>query len=88
MMACRMCDNAHTNPELHSDNDLSYISIGRGDNSHRMFIRSGDDRPTEILFEELYDNAGWELVGYYQPKYCPNCGRELMENQKKRSDDC
>lgn len=73
------------------DDGVVYTTTPKGsflgwllDNKERLdAVLSGDDRPTEILFEELYDNAGWELVGYYQPKYCPNCGRELMENQKE-----
>lgn len=78
-----MCDNAHTNPELDSDNDLSYSGVGEGDPRFRFMIRSGDSKPTVILFEEHHDASGWHLVGFYYPKYCPNCGRELFENKSK-----
>lgn len=78
--ACGMCNNAHTDPELNSDNDLSYISIGEHEKGYRALLHSGDGRPTEILFEKWMDGTGWTAIGCYQPKYCPNCGRELKEN--------
>lgn len=78
MTACYMCDNAHTNPELNDDNDLSYISFGESGGRHRFMIRSGDARPTVILFEECTDV--WHLLGCYTPNFCPNCGRKLIEN--------
>lgn len=80
--ACRMCDNAFTNPELNGDNDLSYFSIGECGDGYRMMLRSGDGRPVEILVEKWDDRTGWHKIGYYRPKYCPNCGRELKENIK------
>ncbi len=80
MDACYMCDNARVNPELSSDGDLSYISLGTFCASRRMFIRSGDDRPTEIVVEELSE-GGWYTIGSYRPRYCPNWGRELVENR-------
>lgn len=80
---CYICDNAHTNPELHKDNDLSYISIGDFARGYRMLLRSGDGRPTEVLVEKWHEKAGWSLIGRYRPKYCPNCGRELIENREK-----
>lgn len=87
--ACRMCFNAHTDPELNSDNDLSYIGIGECEKGFRMLLRSGDGRPTAILVEKWFDGTGWMTIGYYQPQYCPNCGRELKENapHKKESPD-
>lgn len=75
---CRMCDSAYTNPELDSDHDLSYISIGECVPGYRMLFRSGDGRPTEILFEMW--KGEWKTIGFYRPKFCPNCGRELREN--------
>lgn len=80
MKACRMCDSAYTNQELNEDNDLSYIGIGEHDRGHRILFRSGAGRPVEILCEKWNEKSGWQTIGYYQPKYCPNCGRELKEN--------
>lgn len=81
-MACGMCDNAHTNPELQSDNDLSYFSIGKCEDSYRLMLRTGDGRSTQILFEKWGQDRRWHLVGFYQPDFCPNCGRKLTENEK------
>ena len=82
-MACKMCFNAHTDPELTSDNDLSYSTIGECTDLYRLMFRSGDDRPTGILFERWNKDSGWHMLGFYWPKFCPNCGRRLTENEKK-----
>lgn len=84
-MACKMCDNAVTNPELTRDNDLSYICVGNFDNNHRMMMKTGDGKPTELLIEK-HTTGGWVLIGYYRPKHCPECGRELIENQRRTHD--
>lgn len=80
--ACWFCDSAYTNPELQSDNDLSYMSIGECSRGYRLLFRSGSSRPTEILVEQWNEKAGWHSIGYYWPRYCPNCGRELKENKE------
>ena len=80
MKACGMCNNAFTDPDLNSDNDLSFFGIGECEKGYRLLLRSGDGRPVEILVERWSDVAGWQTIGYYRPKCCPNCGRELKEN--------
>lgn len=82
-MACRMCDNAYTNPDLTSDNDLSYVSVGDCADGYRILFRSGDARPTVLEFEGRGQDRCWGLLGWYQSKFCPNCGRRLVENEKK-----
>ena len=83
--ACRFCVNAHTDPELDSNNDLSYMGIGESSKGYRILFRSGDSRPTELLFEKWDEKSGWHLIGRYQPQYCPNCGRKLTENKTPKS---
>lgn len=78
--ACGMCVNSLIEPELDSDCDLSYFSIGICAKPYRMLLRSGASRPTEILVERHFGSDGWIPIGSYEPKYCPNCGRELVEN--------
>lgn len=84
--SCGMCANAYTDSELSSHNDLSYISIGTWAHGYRAFLRSGDGQPTELVFET--SGTSWKSIGFYRPKFCPNCGRELAENaryeQKKK----
>lgn len=74
---CDFCRNAHTCYLLAHDNDLSYKSIGKVDDEYRLYLRTGNDRPTSLLFEH-----GNELVGFYRPKFCPECGRKLYENER------
>lgn len=69
-------------------NILGYVSLGNFFLGYRAMIRSGDGKPVEILIEHWNDQV-WEEVGRYRPKFCPNCGRELVENQQfKPLDPC
>lgn len=77
--ACHMCDSAFTNPELNTNNDLSYYSIGECEKGYRMLIRSGGGKPVDVLVERWTEGIGWQLVGFYRPRYCPNCGRPLTD---------
>ena len=86
MKACGMCNNAFTAPDLNSDNDLSFFGIGECEKGYRLLLRSGDGRPTTILVEKWLDGTGWMTIGYYQPQYCPNCGRELRENVPRKQE--
>ncbi len=83
MDACHMCDNAHTNPEFTSDNDYSACTIGKCETGYRILLESGWARPTAITFEKL-EASGCRTIGFYRPRYCPNCGRKLFENEKKK----
>lgn len=79
---CQMCLNARVDEsgELTDDNDLSYTSVGSVDDGYRIMIRSGDGRPVSIIFEAANnDRNEMKVVGRYQPKFCPNCGRPLIE---------
>ena len=78
---CYMCLNARVDPELTDNNDLSYHGIGDCERNWRLMIRSGGGRPVEIQVEAWLGNR-WVLIGAYQPKFCPNCGRKLTEYQK------
>ena len=80
---CHYCDNAMTVPELGSDEDLSYKSVGDCANQVRILFRTGDRKPTALLFERWRENYGWETIGDYIPNFCPECGRKLFENNDK-----
>ena len=76
MSYCEFCYNAYVEPDLDSDNELSYSPVGNPVDGYSMFIRSGDGRPTAIVVSH-----GSENVIYYKMRYCPNCGRRLFENR-------
>lgn len=78
---CHYCDNAMTVPELSSDEDLSYKSVGDCVNQVRILFRTGDRKPTVLLFEKWVDGYGWATIGDYILKFCPECGRKLFENE-------
>lgn len=87
---CDFCKNAHTDDELHHDDDLSYIACGDVDKGYRMLFRTGDNRPTKLIIEQFrpiginFDVPNWELVGEFTPNYCPFCGRPLFENMLEK----
>ena len=80
---CNYCCNATVEPELNSDNDFSYMSVGKTVGKHLMYIRSGNNLPTAIIVSE-WDNKIQRNVdiGTYVMKYCPECGRKLIENRR------
>lgn len=82
MKYCKFCCNATVEPELNSDNDLSYMSVGKTTENCSMHIRSGNGRPT-VLQISLWDKKLQQNVdiGFYRMKYCPECGRRLIENK-------
>lgn len=78
---CSFCLNARVDHLLSDDNDLSYLSVGLGDGKHRMFIRSGDSRPVAIIVDLFNDCTKQnETICVYSPKFCPECGRSLMQD--------
>lgn len=80
MKDCDFCRNALTDEELHHHEDLSYTHIGAVDQNYLAYYRTGDKRKTVLMVE--YNNKGTkELAWIYAPKYCPECGRKLYENE-------
>jgi hypothetical protein len=45
---------------------------------HRLYLNSGGGEAVNIEVCELY-NGRWHTVGKYYPKFCPECGRSLLE---------
>lgn len=79
---CKMCFNATVDPALKGKNDLHYLPLGVTEDCYAIYFRSGEEQPTEILFEDKKTKEVSHLVGRYQPDFCPNCGRKLKENIK------
>lgn len=77
---CYMCDSARVSSDLERGFDFSAVSVGITDDRERFMILSGNDQAVRIVFERFNDVYGhWSGCGSYYPKYCPNCGRELLE---------
>ena len=81
---CSFCNNAFVDPELNSDNDLSYLSLGEMCNGYSIHMRSGAGRDTVLVISKL-DRVLHRFypIGIYKMKFCPECGRELIENSDK-----
>lgn len=79
-----MCDNARINDRLLYDNDYSAILLNDStDGNLRMLICSGWQKPLRIDVE-VWLNDLWCVACRYYPKYCPNCGRKIVEYQNKK----
>ena len=82
-MSCHYCDNATTNPSLTPDTDLSYYGIGMAEQGTAIRFRSGDNRPTAIVIDRWDETTQRNVqIGLYVPKFCPECGRYLRENER------
>lgn len=80
-MNCKYCNNSSVDPSLTPDNDLSYCSIGVCDKGTNMFIRTGNTKRTSIVVHRWDKKTDKNIiVGIYDMKYCPECGRKLTEN--------
>ena len=80
MKACIMCNNAKIDNKLTNENDYSAISIGKSVDNFRLMLCSGWGKPLRIEVEAWDDKAKWHKIGEYNPNYCPNCGRKIIEN--------
>ena len=81
-MFCKYCNNAFVDDSLTDNNDLSYISIGHIEKGYTLYFRSGDNRFTGIDISHFFPGRQCSnTIGYYVPKYCPECGRYLKENE-------
>lgn len=76
---CKYCFDASVDNEIEGY-DFSYHSIGKAENGFRFLFRNGGSKPIAILFEKWNVNQ-WNLIGIYKPKYCPECGRPLKEDE-------
>lgn len=80
---CKYCCNATVEPKLTPDNDLSYMSVGATEQEYSMFVRSGSNLPTAIITSRWSEKFNHNVeMGIYVPKFCPECGRRLIENEK------
>jgi len=62
---------------------LSFSIIGECEPGYRILFEIGRANPTAINFE-VWKADVWQTVGYYRLRFCPNCGRRLVENEKKK----
>ena len=78
IVACRLCDNAKINSDLLPNEDFSSRDMGLNLPGHRIMLSSGAGLPLRIESEE-WNGDSWHMVGKYYPKYCPECGRKIVE---------
>lgn len=80
---CHMCLNARLDDELTDKNDFSSFSIGNSAKGIRMSVDAGYGKPLRIEVsmwdEKLQEN---KIVSRYYPKFCPNCGRPIIEYEE------
>ena len=75
---CCMCNNARVSDASPDGNNLSYLAVGESVRPFQILLASGGGEPFRLLVEFLIDKQ-WSAAAVYYPKYCPNCGRELVE---------
>lgn len=91
-MSCRLCGNNRTNPEWELDEDQVFyaMTIGAFEKGHRIMFNKAPYKPLEMIFEqwrEDWKTPQYQLVGYYYPKFCPECGRKIDEYDRSKFDN-
>ena len=91
-MSCRFCENNRTNPEWELDEEqVSYaMTIGRFERGYRIMFNKVPNQPLCIEFDywrEDFKPSQYQLVGYYYPKFCPECGRKIDEYDRSKFDN-
>ena len=80
---CYMCNNARIDDDLTDYNDFYSGTIGSFSHDCRIMLTSGSGKPLRIEIARWSDKRQqWEDIGIYYPKFCPECGREIVEYQK------
>lgn len=91
-MSCRFCANNRTNPEWELDEDQVFyaISAGRSENGTRLMFVKNPNEPLVLEVSRWNDKINpqqWQPVGYYYPKFCPECGRKIDEYDRSSVDE-
>lgn len=77
---CEMCLNARVDDELTDDNDFSSISIGKSTVGVRLSLNAEYGKPLRLEVTKWNEKTQRnELIATYYPKFCPNCGRPIIE---------
>lgn len=83
---CYLCDNARLNNGLEDYNDFSSSCIGSFSQDCRIMLTSGSGKPLRIEIARWCEEAErWVDIGFYYPKFCPECGREIWEYENDNS---
>jgi len=82
---CHMCNNALIDEDLSEDTDYSAFTLAiNKDENIRLMLCSGNRKPLRIEVETWRENYGWAKIDEYLPRYCPNCGREILEYNRNK----
>lgn len=77
---CEMCLNARVDDELTDKNDFSSIGIGKSTVGVRLSLNAGYGKPLRFEITKWNEKTQRnELIATYYPKFCPNCGRPIIE---------
>lgn len=79
-MLCGKCLNSKIDSEMSANFDFSSFTIGKLEDGFRIMYESGGTEPPRVIFERWIEECKmWACVGTYYPKYCPECGRSIIE---------
>lgn len=93
MSVCKFCLDAAVDPELDAGQDFSAFEVGLCGLSYRIMFCSGMGKSPHLDIEKLepeHSKSGrmvWKMLGFYVPKFCPECGRpfDCYKDSRKNS---
>lgn len=91
MDVCKYCLDAAVDPELDPEFDFSAFEVGTMGLNYRIMFCSGVGRAPCLEIEKLEpehctsDQLVWKTLGFYTPRFCPECGRpfDCYKNSRK-----
>lgn len=81
-MSCVYCYNYEKGGELDKFHDYREINVGKCALYYKLVIRSGGGGNHKQRIElEAYNGNEMLVVGRYRPKFCPECGEKICNEE-------
>ena len=84
---CSYCHDHVTDPYLTEENDAASQTIGDSEQHLHLFFTTGGRRAPRIEVWQVFPSERFvtenRLVAHYFPKFCPECGRRINQEDYK-----
>ena len=84
-MSCDFCEIRKYNPFIYGETNIN-VFLGTS-NWAGCYIGIAAPNPHDKMNHIAIWGEGEYRTEYYYPKYCPECGREIIENREVRNEN-